>query len=102
MQRIGIIWLYFSLTSCFALTIVEALSDTMDEILFGPIAFTTSKIFSDIYLAVCEWRDKSSKEYIYSFPEGKVKIKAYIDAPLVLVHPSRPELLKDISFSLSK
>jgi len=46
--------------------------------------------------------DKSSKEYIYSFPEGKVKMKAYIDAPFVLVHPSRPELLliikKDISY----
>jgi hypothetical protein len=46
--------------------------------------------------------DKSSKEYIYSFPEDKVKIKAYIDALLVLVHPSSPKLLLfiDISFSL--
>ncbi len=29
---------------------------------------------------------------IYSFSEGKVKIKAYIDAPFILVHSSRPEL----------
>ncbi len=36
--------------------------------------------------------DKFSKEYIYSFLKGKVKIKAYIDVSLVLVHPSRPEL----------
>ena len=66
----------------------------MDEIFPGSIALTTFKIFSDIYLAVCEWRNKSSIEYIYSFPEDKVKTKAYIDSPLVLVHPSRPELLK--------
>ncbi len=36
--------------------------------------------------------DKSSKEYIYSFSKGKVKIKAYIDASLILVHPSRLKL----------
>ncbi len=36
--------------------------------------------------------NKSFKEYIYSFPEGKVKIKVYIDALLMLVHLSRPEL----------
>ena len=36
--------------------------------------------------------DKSSKEYIYSFLEGKVKIKAYINTLFMLVHPSRPKL----------
>ncbi len=36
--------------------------------------------------------DKSSKEYIYSFLKGKVKIKAYIDASLMLVYPLRPKL----------
>jgi hypothetical protein len=33
---------------------------------------------------------------MYSFPDDKVKIKAYMDAPLVAVYPSRPELLKII------
>jgi len=33
---------------------------------------------------------------MYSFPDDRVKIKAYMDAPFVLVHPSRPELLKII------
>jgi hypothetical protein len=37
--------LYFILTRFFALTIVEALSDTIDEIFVGPTASTTSKIF---------------------------------------------------------
>jgi hypothetical protein len=33
---------------------------------------------------------------MYSFPDDKVKIKAYMDTPLVVVHPFRPELLKII------
>ena len=36
--------------------------------------------------------DKFSKKNIYFFSEDKVKIKAYINASLILVHPSRLKL----------
>ena len=67
---------YFSFTSFFAATIVEALSETTEENLLHPTSSITFKISFEIKSAVWKYNEKSFSECIYSLPIGKIKIKA--------------------------
>src|SRR5213082_1603733 len=67
---------YFSFTSFFAATIVEALLETIEENLLHPTSLIIFKISFEIKSAVWKYNEKSFSECTYSLPVGKIKIKA--------------------------
>src|SRR5437660_12662318 len=66
---------YFSFTSLFAATIVEALSETTAENLSHRTCLITFRISFEINSALCEYNEKSLSESICSLSEVLLKVE---------------------------